>query len=133
MDEKIYSKPSKVKWIEQEHKGQTERFAVRRGWDGWRVIYPSKKEDGSICWKNVIGSWQRWIKSIIFLLLLLAAFSIYNHDTSICREYVANHSAYFDNMTAAQEEREAAQQNISLDDLNVTAAQGVYLVRSVTK
>lgn len=84
---------NKITWIEQEG----EKIALRKSWDGWRVVKPYKDAEGKLINKNIIGSWQSWVKSIIILLLILGCFWIYNHDTAICRETVKQHSLIWEN------------------------------------
>jgi hypothetical protein len=79
---KQYIDMDKKIWINQDG----EDICIRKSWDGWRVIYPYKNKDGTANSKNIIGSWQKWLKSFIILLLLLGVFYIYAHDTSLARD-----------------------------------------------
>jgi hypothetical protein len=91
----VLNKNNKPRWITIDN----ERIAVRKSWDGWRVVKPYKDEQGKYIWKNILGSWQSWVKSIIFLLIILGFYYVYAHDTAICRETVQRDLAYFINMT----------------------------------
>lgn len=77
---------------------------IQKGWDGYRVVYPNKKELSkplffrnpetkkfdNINWKNLIGQWHFWLKCFIFLLALYFFVQMYLSDTSTCREFIAD-------------------------------------------
>lgn len=73
-----------------------ENLYIKKGWDGYRVVYPNKIDldkpfqKGNINWKNVIGRWPFWIKGLFFLILLYAFVQGYLHDTKQCRDFVNN-------------------------------------------
>jgi hypothetical protein len=73
-----------------------ENLYIKKGWDGYRVVYPTKIDldkpfgKGNINWKNLIGQWHFWLKSFIFLLALYFFVQMYLHDTKQCRDYVNN-------------------------------------------
>jgi hypothetical protein len=69
-----------------------ENVYLRKSFDGWRVVYPIKNEDGSMNWFNVFTSGNYWkmIKPFLLLLLLLGFMYVYAHDTSVCRNTVSN-------------------------------------------
>jgi hypothetical protein len=83
---------NKIEWIEREHNGNKEQFAIRRSFDGWRVVYPMKNQDGSLNWKNIIlgGGWGKLINWLMILAIILAFFYVYDHDTKICRETLSH-------------------------------------------
>lgn len=69
---------------------------VKKGWDGYRVVYPNKidlskpLQKGNINWKNVVGQWHFWLKGILLLIALYFFVQMYLSDTKICREFVEN-------------------------------------------
>lgn len=69
---------------------------VRKGWDGYRVVYPNRIDlskpfqKGNIHWQNVIGQWHFWVKGILFLLVLYFFVQMYKSDVKQCREFVQN-------------------------------------------
>lgn len=83
---------NKIEWVEREYKGKKETFALRRSFDGWRVVYPMKNADGTTNWKNIIlgGSWGNMLRWLMILALILLFFYVYNNDTSVCRETLSN-------------------------------------------
>ena len=83
---------NKIEWIEREVAGKKEVFAIRRSFDGWRVVYPMKNQDGSLNWKNIIlgGGWGNALRWLMILALILLFFYVYGHDTSVCRETLSH-------------------------------------------
>lgn len=75
-----------------------EEIFIKKGWDGYRVCYPNKKDltkpfsKENAHWKNIIygGHWSYIFKLIIFLILLYFFVQMYLQDTEICREFVEN-------------------------------------------
>ena len=70
---------------------------VKKGWDGYRVVYPIKKDldrpfsfKDNINWKNFLGQWHFWLKSLLFLIALYFFVQMYLADTEQCREFVDN-------------------------------------------
>jgi hypothetical protein len=61
-----------------------DKIALKKSFDGWRVVYPYKNEDGTLNWKNIIGNKWSWIKIILLLLLISAVTYSYMHDTKAC-------------------------------------------------
>jgi len=83
---------AKIEWIEREYNGKKETFALRRSFDGWRIVYPMKNQDGTINWKNIVlgGSWGNALRWLMILALILLFFYVYNNDTSVCRETLSH-------------------------------------------
>ena len=104
----------KIEWIEREHNGKIEKFAIRRSIDGYRVVYPNKNQDGTLNWKNILlgGSWWNLIKSLVVLGLILLFFWVYNHDTYVCRE---NAKAFVEHCTTYIRYLSELSKNTSLD------------------
>jgi len=98
MDEQIVEQPKKeetkqkIIWITQEHEGKQEDIALRRSFDGWRVVAPFKNKDGTKNWKNILiqGSWGKVVLWLMILALILMFYWVYAHDTATCRETMAN-------------------------------------------
>lgn len=84
-----------IEWVEREYEGKKEVFAMRRSFDGWRVVYPMKNQDGTYNWKNIVlgGSWGNMFKWLGILLLILLFFYVYDHDTKVCRETMKDFGA----------------------------------------
>lgn len=82
----------KIEWIEREVNGKKEVFAIRRSFDGWRVVYPTKNQDGTTNWKNILlgGGWGNAFRWLMYLALILLFFYVYSHDTEMCRETMKN-------------------------------------------
>jgi hypothetical protein len=118
----------KVEWLEREYKGQKETFAIRRSFDGWRVVYPMKNQDGSMNWRNTLigGNWKSlWKWAGIILLFLLFA-GVYYRDTHICMDTMRH---FGDNCKLYMEIQDKIRNNLSLTswelptDFNVTIFQ----------
>lgn len=56
------------------------------GLEHHRLVYPLKKDDGSINWFNLCtgGSYWNLIKVAIFVSLMVALVLVYKHDMSSC-------------------------------------------------
>ena len=65
---------------------------MRKGFDGWRVVYPIKNEDGSLNLKNLIlgGNIFQFIKIMIIPVALLIAVYFYRQDINSCQLAVKN-------------------------------------------
>jgi len=75
---------------------------IKKGWDGYRVVYPIKKDTSkpytidkkwdNVHWRNLLygGHWSRPIKVLLFLLALYLFVQAYKSDTATCREFVEN-------------------------------------------
>jgi len=66
-----------------------EGLYIKKGFDGYRVVYPMKNEDGSMNWKNIIsgGSYWNFVKIAIILGIIVFLTWSYMHDTRECREF----------------------------------------------
>ena len=73
-----------------------ENLYIKKGWDGYRVVYPTKIDldkpfgKGNIHWRNLIGQWHFWLKGLFFLVMLYIFVQGYLHDTKQCRDFVNN-------------------------------------------
>lgn len=75
-----------------------EDLYVKKGWDGYRVVHPIKKDlnlpmtRDNINWKNFLfgGHWSYALKAVLFLIALYFFVQMYLHDTKVCREFVEN-------------------------------------------
>jgi hypothetical protein len=65
----------------------TESVYMRRGLDGWRIVYPIKNDDDTWNWNNILyfGSPWRFVKWCIVLALFLLLIWGYNADVSACK------------------------------------------------
>jgi len=71
---------------------------IKKGWDGYRVVFPIKKDPSgpwkkdNIHWSNLLygGHWSRPIKALLFILALYLFVQAYLSDTKTCRDFVAN-------------------------------------------
>lgn len=69
---------------------------VKKGWDGYRVVYPLRKDitlplvRGNINWTNVVGQWHFWLKGLVFLIILYVFMQFYLSDTRECRDFITN-------------------------------------------
>jgi len=69
---------------------------IKKGWDGYRVVYPIKKEldkpfsRKNAHWKNILigGHWSRPLKLLLFLIALYLFTQMYLADTKLCRDFV---------------------------------------------
>lgn len=58
---------------------------IKKGFDGYRIVRPIKREDGSINWKHlIIGDWESFIKLVIILTIVIFLIMSYRHDTKEC-------------------------------------------------
>jgi len=80
-------------------KGET--IYLKKSFDGWRVIYPIKDEQGKINWKNLLTGGGFWslIKILIIVGLILTISWSYHHDTKWCREFMSNPCIHMSNIT----------------------------------
>lgn len=92
--------------------GKTEKIRddlyIKKGWDGYRVVYPTKNDltkpfsFNNINWKNFLtgGHWSYSLKLLIFIMALYFFVQMYNYDTAICREYASNFEEMFKNFSS---------------------------------
>lgn len=75
---------SKMKNIEKIREG----LYVKKSFDGYRVIYPARNDDGSMNWFNLLtgGSYWNIIKVSIVVLMLLGLSWSYARDIRVYRE-----------------------------------------------
>lgn len=75
--------------IEASQLPENEKVYMRKGFDGWRVVYPWKDENGKMNWKNIIlgGNWGVLVKTVLIVLFVFLFFYVYTHDTKECREF----------------------------------------------
>ena len=61
---------------------------VKKSFDGYRVVYPYKNDDGTINWKNLLlgGNWWNLLKTIFILLFIFGFTWSYLHDIRVCKE-----------------------------------------------
>lgn len=78
-----------------------EGLYVKKSFDGYRVVYPSKNEDGTLNWFNIItgGNYWKLIKTLLILLLIFAITWSYWHDVKSYREFQKNICDYLPNIT----------------------------------
>jgi hypothetical protein len=74
-----------------------EGLYVKKSFDGYRVVYPIKTEDGKVNWFNLFtgGNYWKLIKTIIILLLILGISYSYYRDTKVCMELIENPCPHF--------------------------------------
>lgn len=100
-----------IKWIELNE----DKIALRKGYDGWRVVHPFKNQDGTKNIKNILvfGSWWNILKYLAILSMILLYFYVYAHDTAVCRETVQRDIQWFKNVS-----REINSLNYSVPSIN---------------
>jgi len=61
---------------------EKEEIYLKESFDGWRVVYPNKNEDGSINWKNFItgGSWWKTIYVLVIIIMILGILYEYSSN-----------------------------------------------------
>lgn len=79
-----------------EDKKIDEGIYLRKGKWGYRIIYPIKREDGSLNWFNLLcgGSYWNLAKTVMVLFLILLIVYSYNHDIKAYKDvsdYVTAH------------------------------------------
>jgi hypothetical protein len=89
------------KVIEASELPEGEKVFLKHSFDGWRVVYPFKNEDGTINWFNLCtgGSWWSILKTLFLLFIILGVSWSYAHDTKQCRELVNNPCDYYVKIT----------------------------------
>jgi len=67
-----------------------EGLYIKKSFDGYRVVYPWKNDDGTSNWFNILvgGTWWSLIKVSILVFIILAVSWSYAHDTKSCRELI---------------------------------------------
>lgn len=80
---------------------ESEKVFLKKSFDGWRVVHPFKKEDGTTDWFVVFtgGTWWNFFKTLLIVLLILAVTLSYAHDTQECRDLMENLCDYATNIT----------------------------------
>lgn len=75
---------------------------VKKSFDGYRVVYPTKNDDGTINWFNVLtgGTWWKLVKLLFVFLIIAAMIWSYARDTSTCRELISHPCNLLPNITA---------------------------------
>jgi len=63
-----------------------EEVCLRKGFDGYRVVYPFRNEDGSFNWFNFTtgGSYWKLVKLAIFVVLIFIVILLYKYDMQSC-------------------------------------------------
>lgn len=74
-----------MKKTEKVRIGQEDIY-MRKSFDGWRVVYPITKEDGTRDWKNLVtgGNVWRMLKVLFFVAVLIGSVFLYRHDIDTC-------------------------------------------------
>lgn len=75
-----------------------EDLYIKKGWDGYRVVHPNKKDLNkpftweNTNWKNVLigGHWSYPLKLLFVLVVIYFFAQMYQTDTEVCREFVKN-------------------------------------------
>lgn len=73
-----------------------EDLYIKKGWDGYRVVYPIRKDitkpltKDNFHWKNFIGQWHFWLKAAFFLAMVYFIVQQYLADTQQCRDFMSN-------------------------------------------
>lgn len=67
---------------------------IKRGFDGWRVYYPIKNDDGSINWFNLItgGNIFNLVWVVIVVLVICLFFYEYWSNLNFCNEFIKNYN-----------------------------------------
>jgi hypothetical protein len=75
---------AKMKDVEKIREG----LYIKKSFDGYRVIHPIKREDGTINWFNLFtgGSYWNWVKLAIILIIIYFMTWSYLRDIRVCRE-----------------------------------------------
>jgi len=71
---------------------EKETVFLKKSFDGYRVVYPLKKEDGTWDWFVLLtgGTWWVLLKTFLVIALLLFVTWSYIQDTTQCRDLVEN-------------------------------------------
>ena len=77
-----------------------EKIHLKKGFTGWKVVYPIKNEDGSINWKHLItgGSWFNLLFVIIIVVLILLCVSEYSKAVTMANECLNQSKILIPNM-----------------------------------
>jgi len=60
-----------------------DRVAMKKGKLGWRLVYPTRNEDGSRNWPNTLfGGWNNLVFIIVATLILTGISYAYKHDVA---------------------------------------------------
>ena len=74
-----------MKNIEPINLGNNETIHLKKGYFGYRVVYPHKDKDGKIIWINLlIGGWGNFFNLLIIMAILLLIMFSYKHDMNNC-------------------------------------------------
>ena len=78
-----------------------EGLYVKKSFDGYRVVYPYRNEDGSLNLFNILtgGNYWKLVKVGIILLLILGMSWAYARDTEACRDLISNPCKYYSNIS----------------------------------
>ena len=78
-----------------------EGLYIKKSFDGYRVVYPIKNEDGTLNWFNLLtgGSYWNLVKTMLVLLLILGITYSYYRDTKMCRDLIENPCDHLVNIT----------------------------------
>jgi len=105
---------------------------IRKGWDGYRVVHPTKKDLtkpfslNNINWKNFLvgGHWSYPLKLLFVLIVLYLFVQMYLADTKTCREFVENFETeylkYFDTPTSIKN-YSRSYPSLNFTDLNISS------------
>ena len=68
---------------------EDERIHLKKSFDGWRVVYPFKNEDGTLNFFNLLtgGSYWNLLKVGMLLFLILGLTYGYLHDMNACNDF----------------------------------------------
>ena len=79
-----------------------EGLYVKKGFDGYRVVFPIKNEDGSLNWFNILtgGNWMKVAKLILIVLLVLGMSWSYMRDTRACRDLMEDPCPHLPDISA---------------------------------
>jgi len=63
---------------------------LKKGFGGWRIVYPFKNSDGTLNWFNILtgGSWANLLKVGVIVALLIFLIFAYKIDISACKELI---------------------------------------------
>lgn len=69
-----------------------ETIHLKKSYDGWRVVYPLKNEDGSYNWFNIItgGSYWKLFTVLLIVAIILGVIWEYHTNLSYCAKVLSN-------------------------------------------
>lgn len=85
---------------------------MKKSFDGWRVVYPFKNEDGTLNWKTIFlgGNFGTFIKMLVICIIIIlfiyfyftnfqsCAATVKEHIASICNGYQSGNLNVVDNI-----------------------------------